>query len=262
MRGNVGRGPARTAAAPNHWGRQLPRLAGAIGLAAGLTLASGAAAVAAGASGPGGQSVTVDRAAGLVAAGDSVAVSGAGFDLSKGIYVGVCVNNGPGAVPTPCLGGADTSGGSGSSRWISSNPPSYGQGLAQPFTESGGKGSFNLMLAVAASDALTDCQDPAKAPNGCVIATRADHTRSADRSADVLIPISFGTGAGGGAVADSLTTESDGGAAAGSAPGAAAKSGALAKTGATVTAAAVAGAVLLGGGSFAVIATRRRKTAK
>ncbi|POH57092.1 LPXTG cell wall anchor domain-containing protein [Arthrobacter glacialis] len=227
-------------------GARLARTAAAISLAGGLALATGAGALAASGSGPSGQTLTVDRATGLAAAGDSVQVSGAGFDLSKGIYLGVCVNNGPGAVATPCLGGVDTTGGSGSSVWISSNPPAYGQGLAQPFAQAGGKGSFSVALAVSAADALTNCEDPAKAPNGCVIVTRADHTRSADRTADVAIPISFGTVAQEPAASD---TKSD-------------AKGALAKTGATTGYVVAGGAVLLGLGAGAVVFNKRRRGSK
>lgn len=238
-------------------GRRIMRTVGAVilsgGLAGGMALATGAGAMAASGSGPAGQSLTVDRDSGLNAAGDTVQVSGAGFDLSKGIYLGVCVNNGPGAVATPCLGGVDTTGGSGSSLWISSNPPAYGQGLAQPFTQSSGKGSFSFALAVSASDSLTNCEDPAQAPNGCVVVTRADHTRSADRSADVMIPISFGAP---GAVAEGVAA---GAGAEGTATANGAK-GALAKTGATTGIYVAGGAVLLSLGAGAMILTKRRRS--
>lgn len=220
------------------------RAAAALTLAIGLALAGGGAAMAASASGPTGQTLSVDRTTGINAAGDTLQVSGAGFDLSKGIYLGVCVNNGPGAVATPCLGGVDTSGGSGSSVWISSNPPAYGQGLAQPFTQSGGKGSFSTALAVSASDALTNCTDPAQAPNGCVVVTRADHTRGADRSAVIAIPISFGDAAAAGDAKDANGNKAAAG---------------LAKTGATTGYYVAGGAVLLGLGAGAMVLTKRRK---
>jgi len=81
--------------------------------------------------------ISVSKSSGLNPAGDRITVSGSGFDVTKGIYVAVCVDNGPGQVPTPCLGGADQSGGSGGSAWISSNPPSYGQG-SPPRTDRAG----------------------------------------------------------------------------------------------------------------------------
>ena len=148
------------------------------------------------ASGPNGQTVTASVTTGLNPAGAKVTVRGTGFDLSKGIYVAFCVNKGPGQLPSPCLGGVDMKGESGSSVWISSNPPSYGEGLARPFTQSGGKGSFEVQLTVKAKDAFTNCLDRKVAPLGCAIGTRADHTRTADRSADVLIPVTF-AGSGG-----------------------------------------------------------------
>lgn len=138
--------------------------------------------------GPEGQTVTVTRATDLDPTGTQVTVTGEGFDESIGIYVAVCVDNGPEKRPTPCLGGVDMSGTTGSSGWFSSNPPSYGKDLAQPF---GRGGSFELTTTVVAQDNLTDCFDEVAAPDGCVLATFADHTRIDDRSADVRIPLTF-----------------------------------------------------------------------
>lgn len=129
--------------------------------------------------------ITVSRAAGLNPAGDTITVNGTGFDVTKGIYVAVCVDNGPGQVPTPCLGGVDTSGSGGGSAWISSNPPSYGVGLATPY---GPGGSFSVTLNVAAVDPVTgtDCRRVA-----CAAVTRADHTRTSDRGQDARVRLSF-----------------------------------------------------------------------
>lgn len=245
------------------------RLATALGvvLATGGSLSLAGTAAAASATGPEGQTITVSKVDGLDPAGETITVHGEGYDLTKGIYVVVCVNNGAGQQPTPCLGGADMEGGGGASAWISSNPPSYGEGLATPFEEVGGKGSFDVQLSVAAGDEFTDCLDPAQAPNGCVVGTRADHTRTADRSADVLLPITFASaGSGGGSGADgggasgtdadtpspSSTTTAAAGAGAGGASD-------LAQTGASIMPAALAGLALLGGGAAAV-AVRRRRT--
>lgn len=221
-----------------------------------LGLFAAVPAAAATASGPDGQQVTASPTSGLNPAGQSVTVSGTGFDTAKGIYVALCVDNGPGTQPGPCLGGVDMEGAGGTSAWISSNPPAYGEGLAVPFTESGGRGSFSVTLSIAASDSFTDCLDPAVAPNGCVIGSRADHTRAGDRSADVRIPVTFATGdapaAGGG---DGTDTGAGGGAAADQ-PGTQAE-GALASTGATVALAAGVAALLVAGGSLALILRRR-----
>lgn len=129
--------------------------------------------------------ITVSQSNGLDPAGASITVSGSGFDATKGIYVAVCVDNGPGQVPTPCLGGVDTSGTGGGSAWISSNPPSYGKGLATPY---GPGGSFTVTLSVVATDPVTgtDCRQVQ-----CAVVTRADHTRTSDRSQDARVRLTF-----------------------------------------------------------------------
>ncbi|WP_460393470.1 hypothetical protein [Actinophytocola sediminis] len=129
--------------------------------------------------------ITVSKNTGLNPSGDTITVTGSGFDVHKGIYVAVCVDNGPGQVPTPCLGGVDTGGAGGGSAWISSNPPSYGAGLATPY---GQGGSFSVTLSVVAVDPVTgtDCRAVA-----CAAVTRADHTRTADRGQDTRVALSF-----------------------------------------------------------------------
>jgi hypothetical protein len=143
-----------------------------------------AAAAQTSAEGPEGQTLTVSKATGLSPAGGTVTVEGTGYDENKGIYVAFCVDNGPGEMPTPCGGGADTSGSLGASHWISSNPPSYGEGLAVPY---GDGGSFSVTLDVTPQIEDVDCTVRA-----CAVVTRADHTRSADRTQDLRIPVSFG----------------------------------------------------------------------
>ena len=166
------------------------RLPATIAAAAVLTLVPLAAhAAPATGEGAGGQTLTVSATTGLDPAGSTVTVTGAGFEESVGIYVGVCVDNGPGKRPTPCLGGVDMGGEGGTSAWVSSNPPSYGKGLATPF---GDGGTFRLTLTVPGADANVDCADAAAAPRGCVVASFADHTRLTDRSADVRVPVTFG----------------------------------------------------------------------
>jgi len=192
---------------------------------AALAGAAPAAAVDAGsAQGSGGQVLSVSAATGLPAAGTTVVVSGSGYDVRKGVYVAFCVTPPAGRLPSPCGGGADTSGASGGSSWVSSNPPSYGRDLATPY---GAGGTFEVKLHVAAAlDAKTDCRKVS-----CSIVTRADHTRTSDRSQDVLVPVSF-AGAGSPEDSDALT--------------------AVAVSGAGVVVLASAGAVLW--------ALRRRKT--
>lgn len=240
-------------------GRLLAVLAAGIALVGGFFVAAPAAA--ASASGPDGQQVRVEPSSGLDPDGQQVTVSGSGFDTSKGVYVALCVDKGAGQQPGPCLGGVDMEGAGGASAWISSNPPAYGEGLAQPFTESGGRGSFSVTLSVSAADSFTDCLDPAVAPNGCVIGTRADHTRGGDRSADVRIPVTFATGgsdtdADAAAGSESEQASGSGGAAAAEAD----SDGSLATTGVTVGIIAGAAALLLAAG-VAALRLRRRHSA-
>ncbi|MGY1577743.1 hypothetical protein [Streptomyces sp. MN13] len=166
-------------------------------LAVAVVLAAQSPAVAAGgsATGPEGQKLTVSKASGLDPAGETVTVSGTGYNTEKGIYVAFCVDNGSGRTPTPCVGGVDMSGESGSSAWVSSNPPSYGEGLAEPYQGSGHKGSFSVRVKVRAKDANTDCT---KSGVTCAVITRNDHTRGGDQSQTVRIPVTFGGGGGGG----------------------------------------------------------------
>ncbi|WP_152192616.1 hypothetical protein [Georgenia satyanarayanai] len=246
-------------------GRLLAVLTAGVALVGGLFVAS--PAVAATASGPDGQQVSAEPASGLDPNGQRVTVRGSGFDTSKGVYVALCVDNGAGRAPGPCLGGVDMEGAGGASAWISSNPPAYGEGLAQPFTESGGRGSFSVTLTVSAADSFTDCLDTAVAPNGCVIGTRADHTRGGDRSADVRIPVTFATG-GADAGDDGASGAGDDGAsgagdASGSGGGGAAGAGSdgpLATTGVTVGIVAGTAALLLAAG-VAALRLRRRHSA-
>ncbi|GAB1818179.1 hypothetical protein HerbRD11066_13430 [Herbidospora sp. RD11066] len=144
------------------------------------------------ATGPEGQRLTAAKAA-IDPAGERIRVTGTGYDLTKGVYVALCVDKGGGQAAGPCVGGVDMEGAGGGSKWISSNPPSYGQGLATPYTDQGGgKGGFDITLSLVAKDDIgTDCTATGVT---CVIYTRADHTRSADRTQDVKIPVTWGTG--------------------------------------------------------------------
>jgi len=155
-------------------------------LLGGLTAVALAAAPALGDTtgrGPQGQRLTVSKTSGLDPAGETITVSGSGYDTNKGIYVAVCVDTGPGNAPSPCGGGADMSGSSGASHWISSNPPAYGEGLAKPY---GPGGSFRVTLRVTPMIGTVDCRTAR-----CAVVSRADHTRTTDRSQDVRLRITF-----------------------------------------------------------------------
>jgi LPXTG-motif cell wall-anchored protein len=133
--------------------------------------------------GPTGQTLTVAPVRDLDPAGETVQVTGSGFDPAIGVYVAFCVDNGPGTAPSPCVGGADQTGSSGSSRWITDSPPA--PGISTPF---GTGGTFTTTLDLVADDGTVDCLDPSI---DCVVTTRADHTRPTDRTADVKVPVFF-----------------------------------------------------------------------
>ncbi|WUI02749.1 hypothetical protein OHR68_13365 [Spirillospora sp. NBC_00431] len=129
----------------------------------------------------------MSRTSGLKTGGETITVSGKGYDTRKGIYVAFCKDNGPGKPPSPCGGGADKTGSTGASHWISDNPPSYGKGLARPY---GSGGTFSVTVRVSAKlSGTVDC-----AKTTCAVVTRADHTRAADRTQDVRVPVSFDEG--------------------------------------------------------------------
>lgn len=111
-------------------------------------------------------------------------VRGTGYDITKGIYVGLCVVQAADQQPSPCGGGIDKTGSSGSSAWISSNPPAYGVGLAVPY---GDGGSFDVEITVSA--AVNDAVDCRRVE--CAIVTKNDHTIISDRSQDIIIPVTF-----------------------------------------------------------------------
>ncbi|MER5213556.1 immunoglobulin I-set domain protein [Streptomyces sp. NPDC002838] len=208
--------------------------------------------------GPEGQKLTVTPVNNLATEDQTLKITGSGYAEDKGIYVALCVDNGTGELPTPCIGGVDMTGGSHSSAWISSNPPDYGEELAIPYDEGG---SFEVELTVDAKDEFTDCFKAT-----CVLATRADHTLSGDRSQDVKVPVSFvgqdpvdtdpGTGdtGGTGGSGSSGGTGTTGGGTSGSTTGGTGTAGtstaggSLASTGVTVLSVAALAVALLGAG--------------
>jgi len=130
-----------------------------------------------------GSSISVSKVLNLNPNGVDLTVIGKGFDLSAGIYVGVCAKVKAGMKPTPCGGGADMTGATGGSIWISSNPPAYGVGVARPFSKTG---EFKVRIRATAMIGTLDCRK-----RSCAVYVRADHLRSDDRSADLVVPITF-----------------------------------------------------------------------
>ena len=129
-----------------------------------------------------GESLTVSKSMG-VKSGSTIVVTGQHYDETVGIYVAFCKVVPKGVLPSPCGGGADKTGVAGASQWISSNPPSYGVGLAKPFLPGG---RFKVSVKLSSKIVAIDCTKVK-----CAIYTRADHTRGDDRSFDLYIPITL-----------------------------------------------------------------------
>lgn len=129
--------------------------------------------------GPHGQILTVSQ--GNLVAGDTyVTVSGKGYSKKHGIYVTYCVIPKKGARPELC-GPFDVTGKNNASVWVSSNPPPYAAWMVKGF---GSGGTFKTQIKVTAKIGDYDCTVVR-----CAITTRADHTQSDYRGADVFVPI-------------------------------------------------------------------------
>lgn len=133
------------------------------------------------ATGPKGQILTATPVTNL-GARSVITVTGSGFDPKIGIYVALCVDNGKGKLPTPCGGGANTSGANPASVWVSS-PNQFTKGLAVPFKK-GGK--FTAKITISPMIGSIDCR-----VTKCVVGTQGDFMNVATRSADVVIPVTF-----------------------------------------------------------------------
>ncbi len=129
-----------------------------------------------------GEILKVSKVSGIKS-GDKLIVTGQHFDETVGIYVALCTVVKAGVLPSPCGGGVDETGASGASIWISSNPPSYGVGLAKPFLPGG---RFTVTIKVSPMIGKIDCRK-----TKCAVYVRADHTRGDDRSHDLSVPLSF-----------------------------------------------------------------------
>jgi hypothetical protein len=112
-----------------------------------------------------------------------ITVTGKRFDESVGIYLAICVLPKKGFSPSPCGGGVNQAGVGEGSFWISSNPPPYGIGLADPFKPGG---RFSYKIKMSRKIGKFDCKKVK-----CAVTVRADHLRSDDRSYDLYLPIIF-----------------------------------------------------------------------
>lgn len=127
-----------------------------------------------------GQKLTVSQTKGLKNA--KVTVTGSNYDQDIGIYVTFCVIPKKGKKPDHC-GAYNITGINSQAVWISSNPPIYAALLVTAFKK-GGKFKIELPLSKTIGD--KDCTKVK-----CAVLTRADHTDGDNRTADVIVPITF-----------------------------------------------------------------------
>ena len=128
-----------------------------------------------------GQRLTVSQTKGLEKDA-KVTVTGSNYNKDIGIYVTFCVIPKKGKKPDHC-GAYNITGINSQAVWISSNPPLYAALLVTPFKK-GGKFKVELPLSKTIGD--KDCTKVK-----CAVLTRADHTKGDNRTADVIVPITF-----------------------------------------------------------------------
>ena len=131
--------------------------------------------------GPKGQQLKVSQTTNLTD-GKRITVTGSKYSNELGIYVTFCVIPKKGSRPEIC-GPYDVTGANNQSVWISSNPPIYAAFLVTPFSKNG---SFKVTIPVHSKIGDYDCK-----VLKCAVLTRADHTNSNNRTADVIIPVTF-----------------------------------------------------------------------
>ncbi|MBT2418761.1 hypothetical protein J7F01_04040 [Streptomyces sp. ISL-22] len=129
------------------------------------------------------QKLTVSASASLDPDGETLRVTGSGYDAAKAVHVALCKDNGDNRVPSPCLGGADENGTGSSSQWIVPEGDEYAGDLAVHW---GAGGTFDVRIDVKAKDSSLDCTKVA-----CSVVTRVDHRNPGDRSQDVKVPVGF-----------------------------------------------------------------------
>ena len=127
--------------------------------------------------------------------GDTLVVTGDGFDAGIGIYLAICgIPTSADEKPGPCLGGVPEGAEAGdagaqaglSSAWIT-DAWAWRAFATQGYADAD-RGTFTATLTVP--DPVVDgfdCRD-----QRCAIATRADHTAAKDRVQDMLLPVAFG----------------------------------------------------------------------
>ncbi|MFI6098011.1 hypothetical protein ACIA8G_20835 [Lentzea sp. NPDC051213] len=132
-----------------------------------------------------GHTLSASNATDLDPAGETITVTGTGYDSTKGYYVALCRvpdDYSYGSTPTPCLGGDGQGGtGAGPSAWVTNTPAG-----SNPSVPIAADGSFTAQIHLKQAGGNLDC-----AQVTCAIVTRRDHLGLFDRSFDVFVPASW-----------------------------------------------------------------------
>ena len=105
-------------------------------------------------------------------------------DAPAGFYLLTAVDNGPGELASPAIGGVDMSGSSGTSQWITNFPYPGSEDIVVPIED----GTATTSVGLASADEFADCT---AAENGCVLYLRTDHRSTSNRAFDVRVPLEF-----------------------------------------------------------------------
>ncbi|RZQ59909.1 hypothetical protein [Amycolatopsis suaedae] len=154
--------------------------------AASLLALGGTALAAPGSANRNGHTLSASNATGLAAAGETITVTGTGYNPQQGYYVVLCQvpeDFSYGEKPGPCAGGdGQGSGGVGPSAWVTNTP--IGGNPSYPIAADG---SFTARIHVKQVTGGLDCGVVT-----CAIVSRRDHWAANNRDADVFIPATFG----------------------------------------------------------------------
>jgi hypothetical protein len=162
------------------------RVAAAAGVTAVAVLALATPASAAPGSGSNnGRTLSASNATDLNPAGETITVSGTGYNPARGYYVALCQVPDDfhyGDNPTPCLGGNGQGGsGVGPSAWVTNTPIG-----GSPTTPIAADGSFTTQIHITQTGTNLDCTQVT-----CAIVSKRDHLGLGDRTFDVFIPVSW-----------------------------------------------------------------------
>lgn len=134
------------------------------------------------------RTVTVTPSTGLNPAGDSVTISGTGFDSSRGIYVMFCKQ--PAAAPGTAAGRPTGDSCASARFWITNSMPADPASGLLNWT---GSGTFTATLPVSAAFKSIDCKAPGTT---CGVVTRNDHAEMSPPAydQDTFTPVTFADG--------------------------------------------------------------------